>query len=48
METYAGFLEHTDAQVVRFTDYFKSTGQYDNTMFVFVSDNGAYASAGPN
>ncbi|SHF92259.1 arylsulfatase [Vibrio gazogenes] len=41
METYAGFLTHTDEQIGRLIQHLKDTGQYDNTMIVFASDNGA-------
>ncbi len=41
MEVYAGFLEHTDAQIGRLVDYVQEIGQLDNTMIVLLSDNGA-------
>ncbi|MBN1322501.1 MAG: arylsulfatase, partial [Methanotrichaceae archaeon] len=47
-EVYAGFLTHTDAQIGRFLDYLDSTGQLDNTMIVFLSDNGASMEGGIN
>lgn len=40
-ETYAGFLTHTDEQIGRFLDKLRSVGELDNTMIVFLSDNGA-------
>ncbi|WP_199883724.1 arylsulfatase [Anaerosinus massiliensis] len=40
-ETYAGFLTHADEQIGRLVDYLKVVGQYDNTMIVLLSDNGA-------
>ncbi|WP_179194830.1 arylsulfatase [Bacillus sp. EAC] len=40
-ETYAGFLTHTDEQIGRFIDFLEAIGQLDNTMIVFLSDNGA-------
>ncbi|MEH7332012.1 arylsulfatase [Neobacillus drentensis] len=40
-ETYAGFLTHTDEQIGRFVDFLEAIGQLDNTMIVFLSDNGA-------
>lgn len=46
METYAGFLEHTDAQIGRLIDYLESIGELDNTVVVFLSDNGASAEGG--
>jgi arylsulfatase A-like enzyme len=42
-ETYAGFLTHTDEQIGRFIDNLESVGELDNTMIVFLSDNGASA-----
>jgi arylsulfatase A-like enzyme len=46
MEVYAGFVSHTDAQIGRVVDYLKKIGQYDNTLIVFLSDNGASAEGG--
>jgi len=44
MEIYAGFLEHTDAQVGKLVDELESLGVRDNTLFFYiVSDNGASA-----
>ncbi|GAB3432106.1 arylsulfatase [Actinophytocola sediminis] len=41
-EVYAGFMEHTDAQIGRLIDFLEATGQLDNTLiFVFVGDNGS-------
>lgn len=40
MENYAGFIEHTDEQIGRLLSALKSSGQYDNTLFVLLSDNG--------
>lgn len=41
METYAGFLAHTDAQVGRMLDALLSMGAMDNTIFIYiVGDNG--------
>ena len=48
MEAFAGYLNYTDAQVGRFLDYLKKIGQYDNTLIVLVTDNGASAEGGPN
>ena len=47
MEVYAGFLTHTDAQVGRLVDHLKALGEFDNTIFVVMSDNGASAEGGP-
>jgi arylsulfatase len=41
MEVYAGFLDHTDAQIGRLVDYLEEIDQLDNTMIVLLSDNGA-------
>ena len=46
MEAYAGMLEYTDAQIGRLVDYLKEIGEYDNTVIVFLSDNGASAEGG--
>ncbi|WP_233201453.1 arylsulfatase [Sporosarcina sp. P13] len=45
-QTYAGFLTHTDEQVGRFMDFLEEKGELDNTMIVFLSDNGASAIGG--
>src|SRR3546814_5180670 len=41
MEVYAAMLTNLDDNVGRVIDYLKSIGEYDNTMIVFFSDNGA-------
>lgn len=46
MESYAGMLEHTDAQIGRLIDYLKEIGEYDNTVIFFLSDNGASSEGG--
>jgi arylsulfatase A-like enzyme len=44
MEVYAGFLEHTDAQVGRLVDELEARGIRDNTLILYLfSDNGASA-----
>lgn len=45
-EVYAGFLTHTDAQIGRFLDFLESIGELNNTMIVFLSDNGASQEGG--
>ncbi|WP_199883726.1 arylsulfatase [Anaerosinus massiliensis] len=40
-QAYAGFLTYADVQIGRLVDALKKTGQYDNTMIVVISDNGA-------
>jgi arylsulfatase len=47
-EVYAGFSEYTDAQVGRIVDYLKETGQYENTVIIYASDNGASGEGSPN
>lgn len=46
METYAGFITHTDEQIGRLVAHLKAAGQYDNTLIVLLSDNGAASEAG--
>lgn len=47
METYAGFLAHTDAQVGRLVGALRDMGELDNTLFVYiVGDNGASGEGG--
>ncbi|HMQ08212.1 MAG TPA: arylsulfatase [Saprospiraceae bacterium] len=43
MEIYAGMVENLDENIGRLIQYLKKVGQYDNTMIVFLSDNGAAA-----
>jgi arylsulfatase A-like enzyme len=40
MEVYAAMAESLDHEVGRLIAYLKATGEYDNTVFVFLSDNG--------
>jgi arylsulfatase/uncharacterized sulfatase len=44
MAVYAGMVEAMDFHIGRLVDYLQRTGQYDNTLFIFTSDNGAEAS----
>ena len=47
METYAGFAEHTDAQVMRLIDALEEIGVFDDTLFFYIAgDNGASAEGG--
>jgi arylsulfatase len=47
METYAGFAEHTDAQVMRLIETLEEIGIYDDTLFIYIAgDNGASAEGG--
>ena len=41
MEVYAAMLEYLDMSIGRVFDYLKKEGMYDNSMIVFMSDNGA-------
>ena len=41
MEVYAGMLDYMDMSIGRVFDYLKKQGLYDNTMIIFMSDNGA-------
>jgi arylsulfatase A-like enzyme len=44
METFAGFVEHTDAQVGRVIDELERSGRRDNTIIMYIfGDNGASA-----
>src|SRR5258708_1813469 len=47
MEVFAGFLSHTDYHIGRLLDYLKSIGEFDNTLIMVISDNGASAEGGP-
>ncbi len=46
MAVYAGMIEAMDHHIGRLVDYLKKTGQYENTVFIFTSDNGSEASGG--
>ena len=41
MEVYAGMLEYMDMSIGRVLNYLKQEGMYDNTLIIFMSDNGA-------
>jgi arylsulfatase len=41
MEVYAGMLEAMDYHYGRVVDFLKDIGEYDNTVIIFLSDNGA-------
>ena len=41
MEIYAGMVDNLDYNIGRLIQYLKEIGEYDNTFFVFLSDNGA-------
>jgi arylsulfatase len=41
MEVYAAMIDYMDEQIKRLIDYLKEIGEYDNTLIIFCSDNGA-------
>ncbi len=41
MEVYAGMLSNMDYHFGRVVDFLKDIGEYDNTVIIFFSDNGA-------
>jgi arylsulfatase len=47
MEVFAGFLTHTDYHIGRLLDFLRTIGEYDNTLIMVLSDNGASAEGGP-
>ncbi len=47
MEVFAGFLEHTDHYIGELIAFLKDIGEYDNTLIMLISDNGASAEGGP-
>lgn len=46
MAVYAGFIEHCDRQIGRVLDTLREKGLFDNTIVLFLSDNGAASEAG--
>jgi arylsulfatase A-like enzyme len=48
MEVFAGFLTHTDYHYGRLFNFLKTIGQWENTLIMFISDNGASAEGGPS
>ncbi len=48
MEVCAAFIAHADHHIGRVLDHLATTGDLDNTVVVFVSDNGASGEGGPN
>ena len=40
MELYAAMVEHMDANIGKLTSYLKDKNLYDNTLIIFLSDNG--------
>ncbi|MFT5571626.1 MAG: arylsulfatase A-like enzyme [Cryomorphaceae bacterium] len=41
MAVYAGMVDAMDFHIGRLVQYLKDTGEYDNTVIIFTSDNGA-------
>ncbi len=48
MEAYAAFLSHTDEQLGRVLEHLDRVGVADNTVVLFLADNGASAEGGPS
>lgn len=40
MAAYAGMIDHMDVHIGRVIDHLKETGQYDNTVIIYMTDNG--------
>jgi arylsulfatase A-like enzyme len=47
MEVFAGFLTHTDHHYGRLFNFLKTIGEWENTLIMFISDNGASSEGGP-
>lgn len=43
MEVYAAMIDRMDQNIGRLIDYLKEQGEFENTLFMFASDNGASA-----
>lgn len=43
MELYAGMVDNLDYNIGRLISYLKEIGEYENTLIIFMSDNGAAA-----
>ena len=48
MEIYAAMVDVIDVNVGRLIDHLKDTGQYENTLIMFISDNGAEGGLRPS
>jgi arylsulfatase/uncharacterized sulfatase len=48
MAVYAGMVDAMDHHLGRLVQHLRDIGEYDNTIFIFSSDNGAEASGGDN
>jgi arylsulfatase A-like enzyme len=40
MAAYSGMIDHMDVHIGRVIDHLKETGQYDNTIIIYMTDNG--------
>lgn len=47
MAVFAGMLDNMDQNIGRIVQYLKETGQYENTLILFMSDNGSCAEWDP-
>jgi arylsulfatase A-like enzyme len=47
-EAYAGMVEHTDVALARLVTFLRTSGVYDDTVVVLLSDNGASGEGGRN
>ncbi len=47
MEVFAGFLVHTDYHIGRLLQFLKDVDEFENTLIMVISDNGASAEGGP-
>ncbi len=47
MAVYAGMVDNMDENIGRLIQYLKETGELENTLILFTSDNGACAEWGP-
>ena len=45
MEVYAAMVDYMDGQIKRVFDQLKAAGEYENTLIIFFSDNGAQGSS---
>ena len=46
-EAWAGFLEHTDAEIGRLIEHLRAIGELDNTLVILTADNGTSQNGGP-
>jgi arylsulfatase len=47
MEVFAGFLTHVDHYIGELIQFLKDLGEYENTLIMVISDNGASSEGGP-